>query len=132
MSDQRDTALLRLAEALADPAHPTKLEVSEWAGAHLCQRDLVTADHESSFGLDDWRRCAERGLTDLFVPEQLGGSGADLASSAVPIDALAPALFSNTSVAPMLAAIFWPIVRDSRSTPPPGGTGMIRRIGRLG
>lgn len=93
MSDDRDmdarsTTLLALAEAIADPDHPTKVEVSTWAREHLGRRDLVAADAGSEFGLDDWRRCAERGIFRLMVPAELGGSGADLATVLLTLEGL--------------------------------------------
>ncbi len=86
MSDER--ALLALAHALADPQHPTKAAISTWALEHLGGGDRIAADAASEFPVDDWRRCAERGLLGLFVPTELGGSGTDLADALLTLEGL--------------------------------------------
>ncbi len=83
-----DTALLALARALVEPDHPVKTETSEWAAANLGRHDLVRADHESQFALEDWRRCAERGILRLMVPVEFGGQGADLATTMLTLEGL--------------------------------------------
>lgn len=91
MSDAAPTEaerLLRIAEALGDPDHPTKVATSAWAQANLGRGDLVEADRGSVFAVDDWRRCADRGLLGLFVPTSLGGSGDDLASCLLTLEGL--------------------------------------------
>jgi hypothetical protein len=50
----------------------------------------------------------------------------------VPIAALAPERFSTTKVVPSDSVSFWAIARDSRSTPPPAGTGATMVTGREG
>ncbi|MEQ8437247.1 MAG: acyl-CoA dehydrogenase family protein [Ilumatobacter fluminis] len=85
---EREEALLGLAEAIADLHHPVKVEASEWARERLSRHDLVEADRNSVFAIDDWRRCAERGWLGLFVPTELGGSGADLATSLLTLEGI--------------------------------------------
>jgi hypothetical protein len=88
MSADRSALLLALAEAMADGDHPVKTEVSEWAREHLADRDLVEADRNSHFAIDDWHRCADRGVFRLFVPTEAGGSGADLATTLLTLEGL--------------------------------------------
>jgi len=83
-----DRALADLAHALADLEHPTKVETSEWARENLADRDMVVADHSSSFAFEDWQRCAQRGLFGLFVPTELGGAGDDLATALLTLEGL--------------------------------------------
>ncbi len=83
-----DPALVALAEALADPDHPVKVDTAEWARANLAQGDRVSAEHASEFARDDWRRCAERGILGLFVPEADGGAGTDLATALLTLEGL--------------------------------------------
>ena len=80
--------LASLAEAMATLDHPTKVDVSRWAAAELAQFDRVAADRESGFALDDWRRCAERGVHGLMVPVADGGQGADLATTLLTLEGL--------------------------------------------
>lgn len=88
MSTDRDRLLLGLAEAIADTDHPVKTSTSAWARARLAGRDLVEADRASSFAVDDWRHCAERGIFRLLVPSELGGDGADLATALLTLEGL--------------------------------------------
>lgn len=83
-----DATLARLAEAIADIDHPTKTETSAWAREHLARHDLVAADHASVFAAADWRSCAERGIFGLMVPTELGGQGADLATTLLTLEGL--------------------------------------------
>jgi alkylation response protein AidB-like acyl-CoA dehydrogenase len=76
----REEVLVALAEAIADPDHPTKTDTATWAREQLGQHDLVEADRRSEFAIDDWRRCADRGIFRLLVPTEMGGTGADLAT----------------------------------------------------
>jgi alkylation response protein AidB-like acyl-CoA dehydrogenase len=86
--DATRAALVALAEALADADHPVKVEASAWASEHLGRRDLVAADAASEFARDEWRRCGERGVFRLLVPEEHGGSGADLATVLLTLEGL--------------------------------------------
>ncbi|MFZ9040619.1 MAG: acyl-CoA dehydrogenase family protein [Ilumatobacteraceae bacterium] len=88
MADDRAVELASLAEAIADLDHPTKVSTSEWAASELGRRDLVAADADSSFSLDDWRRCAERGIFRMMVPEDQGGAGAGLAEVLLTLEGL--------------------------------------------
>lgn len=83
-----DRQLLALARAIADQHHSIKVETSEWASTHLSQHDMVDADAASRFATDDWRRCAERGLFGLLVPQEYGGAGADLATALLTLEGL--------------------------------------------
>ncbi len=88
MSDTTDDQLLALARAMIDLDHPVKRDAAAWAAANLGQHDLVEADHQSRFAVDDWRRCAERGIQGLLVPTQHGGQGADLATTLLTLEGL--------------------------------------------
>lgn len=90
-----DTELTALAVAIADPDHPVKVETSEWARAHLARRDMVRADAESGFALDDWRRCAERGIFRMLVPPEQGGSGVGLATTLLTLEGLGHGCVDN-------------------------------------
>jgi alkylation response protein AidB-like acyl-CoA dehydrogenase len=83
-----ESELAGLARALVEPDHPTKVETSAWAREHLSRHDRIAAEAASDFPLDDWHRCAERGLFGLFVPEELGGAGADLATCLLTLEGL--------------------------------------------
>lgn len=86
MNATQDESLLNLAVAMSDLDHPTKVATSEWAGEHLSQHDLVEADSDSTFAVDDWRHCAERGLLGLFVPTEYGGAGDDVADALLQLE----------------------------------------------
>jgi len=45
-------------------------------------------DHQGNFPLENWKKCADMGLLSLITPEQHGGLGEDLLSSAISIEAL--------------------------------------------
>ena len=83
-----DDRLAALARAMADPEHPTKVETAAWARTHLGRGDRVEADAASRFALDDWERCAERGLLRLLVPASMGGAGDDLADALLTLEGL--------------------------------------------
>ena len=95
MSDQNDDRLWHLTEALLDPDHPTKVDTATWAQTHLGQRDVVADDATSTFAIDDWRRCGERGIFGLLVPTELGGSGADLATALLTLEGLGQGCTDN-------------------------------------
>jgi alkylation response protein AidB-like acyl-CoA dehydrogenase len=83
-----DDALLAIARAMADLHHPVKTEVAQWAATELATHDRVDADLRSQFAADDWKRCAERGIHGVMVPTELGGSGADLATTLLTLEGL--------------------------------------------
>ncbi|HSM65199.1 MAG TPA: acyl-CoA dehydrogenase family protein [Ilumatobacteraceae bacterium] len=83
-----DEALLAIARAMADLHHPIKTEIAEWAATELATHDRVDADLRSQFASDDWKRCAERGIHGVMVPTELGGSGADLATTLLTLEGL--------------------------------------------
>lgn len=86
--EHTDAELLALARALADLDHPVKAEVNDWASEHLAQRDRIDADRNTSFARDDWQRCADRGILRVFVPEEQGGKGGDLATTLLTLEGL--------------------------------------------
>jgi alkylation response protein AidB-like acyl-CoA dehydrogenase len=45
-------------------------------------------DQQGHFPLENWKKCAEMGLLGMLTPEEYGGLGEDLLSSAVSIEAL--------------------------------------------
>jgi alkylation response protein AidB-like acyl-CoA dehydrogenase len=83
-----DVELLALARAMADLDHPVKREVSAWAAEHLARHDRVEADHDSRFAVDDWRRCAERGIFRTTVLPEHGGTYTDLATALLTLEGL--------------------------------------------
>jgi len=95
VSADRGRELGDLAAAMVDLDHPTKRETAVWARRHLAQHDLVAADARSEFALDDWRRCAERGLLGLFVPQRLGGAGDDVAAALLTLEGLGQGCADN-------------------------------------
>jgi alkylation response protein AidB-like acyl-CoA dehydrogenase len=83
-----DTALLAVAHAMAYLDHPIKTEIADWARQELATGDRVGADLRSEFAADDWKRCADRGIHGVMVPTELGGSGADLATTLLTLEGL--------------------------------------------
>ncbi len=75
-------------EALLDPDHELKVETAKWAAAELATRDRVEADRDSLFSEEDWRRCAERGVQGLIVPEAYGGQGRDHLTASLVLEGL--------------------------------------------
>lgn len=94
-SIERDERLQRLTEALLDPDHPTKVDTAQWAQTHLGRRDQILDDATSTFAVDDWRRCGERGIFGLLVPTELGGAGADLATALLTLEGLGQGCTDN-------------------------------------
>ncbi len=95
MTSVDDEQLHQLTRALLDPDHPIKVETAEWARTQLGQRDSVADDAASTFAVDDWRRCAERGIFRLLVPTELGGDGADLATTLLTLEGLGQGCADN-------------------------------------
>lgn len=50
--------------------------------------DIVARDHDGTFDVDGWKKCAAMGLQAMSVPEAYGGSGADVLSIIVALEAL--------------------------------------------
>lgn len=88
MTDRADRDLLAVARAMAELDHPVKREVADWASRALATHDRVDADLRSQFATDDWKRCADRGIQGIMVPTELGGSGADLATTLLTLEGL--------------------------------------------
>jgi alkylation response protein AidB-like acyl-CoA dehydrogenase len=68
--------------------HPVKTEVADWARQELATGDRVGADLRSEFAAADWKRCADRGIHGVMVPTELGGAGADLATTLLTLEGL--------------------------------------------
>jgi len=92
---EHDEQIQRLTHALLDPDHPTKVDTATWARSQLGQRSVVADDATSTFSLDDWRRCGERGIFGLLVPTELGGAGADLATALLTLEGLGQGCIDN-------------------------------------
>jgi len=63
-----------------------KAETVEFAstlGGNLRERD-----REGTFAREDWRRCGERGILGLCVPESDGGQGQDIARAVITMEGL--------------------------------------------
>ena len=56
---------------------------------------MVADDATSTFAIDDWRRCGERGIFGLLVPTELGGAGADLATALLTLEGLGQGCTDN-------------------------------------
>ena len=95
MTGHDEATLIRLTEALLDQDHPIKVETATWAHDHLGQRDRIADDATSTFAVDDWRRCGERGIFGLLVPTELGGTGADLATTLLTLEGLGQGCTDN-------------------------------------
>ncbi|NQY58215.1 MAG: acyl-CoA/acyl-ACP dehydrogenase [Ilumatobacteraceae bacterium] len=87
-SSATDGALAAIAAAIADPQHPAKTEVASFAATELAQGDRVGDELASRFAVDDWRRCADRGLLAVMVPTEFGGAGADWATTLLTLEGL--------------------------------------------
>lgn len=88
-------ALLEVAEAMADLAHPVKQAASEWAQANIGLRDLVEADQGSLFGRDDWQACADHGVLGTMVAPEFGGAGGSLATALLNLEGLGHGCHDN-------------------------------------
>jgi alkylation response protein AidB-like acyl-CoA dehydrogenase len=66
------------------------------------------ADPHGFFEPDDWRRCAEVGLTGLIVDEEHGGQGADALTAVLALEALGYACGDN-GLAFSLGAQLWSV-----------------------
>ncbi len=95
MTAPDDEVLNRLTRALLDPDHPIKVETAQWARTELGRRDSIADDAASTFAVDDWQRCAERGIFRLLVPIELGGAGADLATALLTLEGLGQGCADN-------------------------------------
>ena len=54
-----------------------KKAVIEFAQKEL-NKGLIEHDRESELPRENWRKCAQFGILGLAVPEEYGGSGADI------------------------------------------------------
>lgn len=76
--------------------------------------DIVARDHDSTFDDVGWKKCAAMGLQAMPVPEEYGGSGADVLSIIVALEALGYGCTDNGLIFSLNAhmwACAYPIVR---------------------
>jgi alkylation response protein AidB-like acyl-CoA dehydrogenase len=50
--------------------------------------DVVALDHEEKFSFDGWTKCADMGIQGLPIPQEYGGQGADILTTACGLEAL--------------------------------------------
>jgi alkylation response protein AidB-like acyl-CoA dehydrogenase len=51
-------------------------------------RELRSRDGTATFALDDWKRCAARGMLGSLIPEEYGGRGLDAVTTVLTLEAL--------------------------------------------
>ena len=81
---------------------------------HELSSDIVARDHDSSFDDVGWKKCAAMGLQAMAVPEEYGGSGADVLSIIVALEALGYGCTDNGLIFSLNAHMWaceYPIVR---------------------
>ena len=61
--------------------------VLEFAAAALTE-DIVALDRTGTFSREQWNKCAEFGILGLAVPEEYGGSGHDILTTMMALEAL--------------------------------------------
>lgn len=70
---------------------PEQLElrqrVIDFARAQL-NDNILERDHSGEFSRENWRKCAEFGLLGMMIPEEYGGQGCDVVTTAMAMDAL--------------------------------------------
>jgi alkylation response protein AidB-like acyl-CoA dehydrogenase len=49
---------------------------------------VVDRDQKSEFSLENWRKCAQFGIQGLPIPEEYGGSGADVMTTLLAMEGL--------------------------------------------
>ena len=50
--------------------------------------NILERDHSGEFSRENWRKCAEFGLLGMMIPEEFGGQGCDVVTTAMAMDAL--------------------------------------------
>jgi alkylation response protein AidB-like acyl-CoA dehydrogenase len=50
--------------------------------------NIVERDHSGEFSRENWHKCAEFGLLGMMIPEEYGGQGSDVVTTAMAMDAL--------------------------------------------
>jgi hypothetical protein len=50
--------------------------------------NILERDHSGEFSRENWRKCAEFGLLGMMIPEEYGGQGCDVVTTAMAMDAL--------------------------------------------
>lgn len=90
-----------------DDEHPMNFDPSV-SQRQLCERvkefgetlnsDMVRRDAESVFDRDIWKRCAEFGIVGFPIPKEYGGSGYDLLTTLLAMEALGKACRDNGMV----------------------------------
>jgi alkylation response protein AidB-like acyl-CoA dehydrogenase len=73
--------------AWSDEQQQLGQSAAEFARKEL-NADLLASDQASRFPHKAWLRCAEFGVQGLPIPEQLGGQGADLVTTALVLESL--------------------------------------------
>ena len=61
--------------------------ILEFAAAALTE-DIVALDRTGTFSREQWNKCAEFGILGLAVPEEYGGSGHDILTTMMALEAL--------------------------------------------
>lgn len=61
--------------------------ILEFAAAALTE-DIVALDRSGTFSREQWNKCAEFGILGLAVPEEYGGSGHDILTTMMALEAL--------------------------------------------
>ncbi len=78
------------------------------------QDDLIQRDHEARFSPDHWKRCGEFGIQGLPFPEEYGGSGMDVLTTVLAMEALGYACRDNGllfGLAAQMWSVQMPILR---------------------
>jgi alkylation response protein AidB-like acyl-CoA dehydrogenase len=61
--------------------------VVDFARQHLAD-DMVNRDHAGTFSIEHWRRCADFGIHGMPFPEEFGGTGHDVLTTMLAMEAL--------------------------------------------
>lgn len=64
-----------------------KQQVIDFARSEL-NNDIRCRDKQSEFSLENWRKCGQFGVQGWFMPKELGGSGYDLITTTLALEAL--------------------------------------------
>jgi alkylation response protein AidB-like acyl-CoA dehydrogenase len=70
-----------------DDQQAFRREVIKFAQRELTD-DLIERDHGEQFFSEGWKKCAEFGIQGLPIPEEYGGGGADILTTACGLEAL--------------------------------------------
>src|SRR5215216_4125318 len=61
--------------------------VVDFARQHLAD-DVVSRDHAGAFSMEQWKRCADFGIHGIPFPEEFGGTGHDVLTTMLAMEAL--------------------------------------------